>query len=33
MGLQLVVSWIVINVLEALSTRELRIEQEMRRDA
>jgi hypothetical protein len=31
-GLQLVVSWIVINVLDALSARELRIEQEMRRD-
>jgi glycosyltransferase involved in cell wall biosynthesis len=32
-GLQLSVSWIVMNVLDALSMRELKIEQEMRRDA
>jgi glycosyltransferase involved in cell wall biosynthesis len=31
-GLQLMVSWIVMNVLDALSLRELKIEQEMQRD-
>jgi len=32
-GLQLMVSWVVMNVLDALSLRELKIEQEMRRDS